>query len=80
MLFAVACRISRDAVVAAGIAALYVFDNALIVHLRGAMLEGPLVFCCAVSVWLFFAILETPPGARRRPGNGRRSARPSRWR
>jgi dolichyl-phosphate-mannose-protein mannosyltransferase len=67
MLFAVAWRISRDAVVAAAIAALYVFDNALIVHLRGAMLEGPLVFFCAVSFWLFFAILETPPGARSMP-------------
>jgi len=67
LLFATAWRISRDVVVAAGIAGLYVFDNALIVHLRGAMLEGPLMLFGALSVWLFFVLLETPDGGRGTP-------------
>jgi dolichyl-phosphate-mannose--protein O-mannosyl transferase len=64
LLFSIAWRISRDAVVAVCIAGLYVFDNALVVHLRGAMLEGPLMLFCALSVWLFFVLLETPESGR----------------
>jgi dolichyl-phosphate-mannose-protein mannosyltransferase len=64
VLFAIGWRISRDAVVAAAVASLYVFDNALIVHLRGAMLEGPLLFLVTVSVWLFLVLLDTPERGR----------------
>lgn len=32
---------------------LYVFDNALIVHLRGAMLEGPLLFFSVLTILAF---------------------------
>jgi dolichyl-phosphate-mannose-protein mannosyltransferase len=64
VLFAIAWRISRDPILAACVASLYVFDNALIVHLRGAMLEGPLLFFAAVSVWLFFALLDAPRRSR----------------
>jgi dolichyl-phosphate-mannose--protein O-mannosyl transferase len=64
VLFAIAWRISRDAIVAACIAGLYVFDNALIVHLRGAMLEGPLLLFAASSIWLFFALLDAPARSR----------------
>jgi dolichyl-phosphate-mannose--protein O-mannosyl transferase len=64
VLFAIAWRISRDAIAAACIAALYVFDNALIVHLRGAMLEGPLLLFSALSIWLFFILLDAPERRR----------------
>jgi len=64
VLFAVAWRISRDAIVAACVAGLYVFDNALIVHVRGAMLEGQLLLFTALGVWLFFVLLD-PPEPRR---------------
>jgi dolichyl-phosphate-mannose-protein mannosyltransferase len=67
LMFAIAWRISHDAVVAVSIAGLYVFDNALVVHLRGAMLEGPLIFFGALSVWLFFVLLETPESGRATP-------------
>jgi dolichyl-phosphate-mannose--protein O-mannosyl transferase len=33
----------------------YIFDNAMIVHTRGAMLEGPLGFFCALTI-LFFLL------------------------
>lgn len=64
LLFAIAWRISRDAIAAACVAGLYVFDNALIVHLRGAMLEGPLMLFSALSVWLFFVLADTPERGR----------------
>ncbi len=37
---------------------LYVFDNAMIVHLRGAMLEGPLMFFSALTILCFVLALE----------------------
>jgi dolichyl-phosphate-mannose--protein O-mannosyl transferase len=64
VLFAIAWRISRDAIVAASIAALYVFDDALIVHLRGAMLEGPLLLFTGLSTWLFFILVDGPERRR----------------
>ncbi len=38
---------------------LYLFDNALIVHLRGAMLEGPLVFFSLIYLASFARIMRT---------------------
>ncbi len=35
---------------------LYVFDNALIVHHRGAMLEGPFLFFCALNLFAFLLL------------------------
>jgi dolichyl-phosphate-mannose--protein O-mannosyl transferase len=43
---------------------LYVFDNALLVHLRGAMLEGPLLFLVALTLLAFLAVVD----AAGRPG------------
>lgn len=37
---------------------LYLFDNALIVHVRGAMLEGPLLFFSALTILSFLRLLE----------------------
>lgn len=37
---------------------LYIFDNALIVHLRGAMLESTLLFGIAASILLFLLLLK----------------------
>lgn len=37
---------------------LYIFDNALIVHMRGAMLEGPFLFFTALTILLFLLLLE----------------------
>lgn len=35
---------------------LYIFDNALIVHHRGAMLEGPFLFFCALNLFAFLLL------------------------
>ncbi|OGJ55667.1 hypothetical protein A3D88_02045 [Candidatus Peribacteria bacterium RIFCSPHIGHO2_02_FULL_52_16] len=37
----------------------YIFDNALVVHLRGAMLEGPLLFFVVATILLFLLILRS---------------------
>lgn len=37
---------------------LYVFDNAIIVHGRGAMLEPPMVFLCIAMILLFLLMLR----------------------
>lgn len=44
---------------------LYLFDNALIVHLRGAMLEGPLLFFSALAILAFLLLLEWRSDPRR---------------
>lgn len=44
ILFAIFFKLVRSRLLACMLCGLYVFDNALIVHLRGAMLEGPLLF------------------------------------
>ncbi len=36
----------------------YIFDNGIIVQTRGAMLEGSLIFFCALMLLLFFLILR----------------------
>ena len=69
LLFLLFFTITRNRVLAVLFCGLYVFDNALVVHLRGAMLEGPLLFFTVLlllaSVWL----LGTPLDARRRLRN-----------
>ena len=37
---------------------LYIFDNALIVHLRAAMLEGPLLFFSVLTILTFLLLIE----------------------
>ena len=43
----------------------YIFDNALIVHLRGAMLEGPLLFFVVATILLFLHVVEP----QKKPGH-----------
>ncbi len=58
LLFIIFLLITRNGLQATLLSFLYVFDNALIVHLRGAMLEGPLVFFTAVMILAFFLFFE----------------------
>jgi dolichyl-phosphate-mannose--protein O-mannosyl transferase len=66
LLFTLFLTIVRDRTVAMLLSGLYVFDNALIVHQRGAMLEGPLLFFTVALFVTFVWLLGTPPAARRR--------------
>ena len=50
ILFAILLLLIRNPLWSALLSFFYVFDNALIVHLRGAMLEGPLMFFTALTV------------------------------
>lgn len=59
LLFLIFFLISRDALRACLLSFLYIFDNALIVHSRGAMLEGPLEFFVALTILAFFLVLTT---------------------
>lgn len=56
--FLILLLITRNALFSALLSFFYVFDNALIVHIRGAMLEGPLLFFCALTVLAFFLLRE----------------------
>ena len=38
----------------------YVFDNAMIVHCRGAMIEGTMMFWIALMIFLFLLLIENP--------------------
>lgn len=58
LLFLVLVLAIRHALFAFLFSLLYVFDNALIVHNRGAMLEGPLLFFTALSVLAFLLLRE----------------------
>ncbi len=48
----------RNPLTACLLSFLYIFDNALVVHARGAMLEGPLLFFVALHLLVFFLLLE----------------------
>lgn len=56
LLFLLFLTLVRDRVLAMLLCGLYLFDNALVVHLRGALLEGPLLFF-TVSLLLAFVWL-----------------------
>jgi dolichyl-phosphate-mannose--protein O-mannosyl transferase len=64
LLFLTFLLLSRNSLWAALFSFLYIFDNALIVHIRGAMLEGSLIFFIALMILCFFCLLEW--GNRRR--------------
>lgn len=66
LIFGIFLLLSRNALHATLLSFLYVFDNALIVHLRGAMLEGPLVFFSVLSVLAFLLFLEWKNDERKR--------------
>src|SRR5262249_50748319 len=66
LLFLLFLTITRSRRLAVLLSGFYVFDNALVVHLRGAMLEGPLIFFSVALILAFVWLTSTPPGERRR--------------
>jgi len=58
LFFLIFLLIFKDGLMASLMSFLYIFDNALIVHTRGAMLEGPLTFFCALMILLFFLLYQ----------------------
>jgi dolichyl-phosphate-mannose--protein O-mannosyl transferase len=64
LLFTLFLTITRSRTLAMLLSGLYLFDNALIVHQRGAMLEGPLLFFTVALMLAFVWVLGTPPAAR----------------
>lgn len=58
LLFLSFLLITRSAWTAFFMNFIYIFDNALIVHNRGAMLEGPFVFFAILSILLFLLTIE----------------------
>lgn len=66
LLFLLFLTIVRSRTLAMLLSGLYIFDNALVVHLRGAMLEGPLLFFTVLLLLATVWLLGTPSAARRR--------------
>ena len=50
--------ITRSPVTSTLLLFLFIFDNALIAHMRAAMLEGPLIFFTVCSILLFLLLFE----------------------
>ena len=67
LLFLTAWIISGRIVFALLPAALYTFDNGLIVHSRAAMLEGPQLFFVVAALLSFFAVVKGTVRERYRP-------------
>lgn len=61
LLFFVFYRITGNHLMAGLLCSLYIFDNAMIVHSRGAMLESPQLFFCAAFLLLYFVAHQQPP-------------------
>ncbi|HID75126.1 MAG TPA: phospholipid carrier-dependent glycosyltransferase, partial [Planctomycetaceae bacterium] len=57
LLFLAFHKLSRHALLAAGFTVPYVFDNALVVHSRGAMLDGIQIFFVLLAILCFLAAL-----------------------
>ncbi len=55
----------RNPLAACLLSFLYIFDNALVVHSRGAMLEGPLMCFATLVILAFFLLYERPTDRRR---------------
>ncbi len=58
LLFLLFLLIFRNPIVATLVDFLYIFDNALVVHTRGAMLEGALIFFSVLIMLTFFLLKE----------------------
>ena len=58
LLFLVFLFITRNPLLSGFLSFLYVFDNALIVHHRGAMLDGPMLFFVILAIFAFFLVLR----------------------
>lgn len=59
LLFLIFLLILRQPVFAALLSFLYIFDNAIIVHVRGAMLEGPLLFFSTTMILAYFLLARS---------------------
>ncbi len=57
MLFGIFLLITRSSAIASLLSFLYIFDNALIVHSRGAMTESPILFFTAAMIMMFLLLL-----------------------
>lgn len=58
LLFLIFWKLTKSDIAAALLSSLYLFDNALIVHLRGAMLEPMLLFFTALTILVFLLLHE----------------------
>jgi dolichyl-phosphate-mannose--protein O-mannosyl transferase len=58
LLFLVFLLLTRSPLIATLLSFLYVFDNALIVQMRGAMLEGSLLFFLVLTILCFLLLIE----------------------
>ncbi len=58
LLFLIFLTILKNPLQSALLSFFYIFDNAIIVHTRGAMLEGPLDFFCILNILFFFLLLR----------------------
>ena len=58
LLFFVFLLLTRSALTSTFLSFLYIFDNALLAHLRAAMLEGPLLFFVVSSILFWLLIFE----------------------
>ncbi|MFA5273504.1 MAG: phospholipid carrier-dependent glycosyltransferase [Candidatus Peribacter sp.] len=59
VLFGIFLLLTRNPQQSTLLSFLYIFDNALIVHARGAMLESTLLFFIALTILAFLLLLET---------------------
>ncbi len=64
LLFLIFLFTTRNPLLSGFLSFLYVFDNALIVHHRGAMLDGPMLFFVILSIFAFFLVLRYNRGSR----------------
>ena len=58
ILFLIFLLLTRNSLYSSLLSFFYVFDNALIVHIRGAMLEGPLMFFVSLTILFFLLALR----------------------
>lgn len=59
LLFLIFLFVTRNPLISGFLSFLYVFDNALIVHHRGAMLDGPMIFFVILAIFAFFLVMRT---------------------
>jgi len=58
MFFLILLAISKNSLLAFVGSSLYLFDNAILVHFRGAMVDGIQMFFILSSIWYFFKIFR----------------------
>jgi len=58
MLFGIFLLLTKDYLMSIALSFLYIFDNALIVHSRSAMLESTLLFFAVAMILLFFLLIQ----------------------